>query len=69
MEDMRNDFLQEGIQIGKQEGIQIGKQAGKQEGLIETAKRMLNSNMLTLDEIAQFVDLSLDEIQKLQAGQ
>ncbi len=43
--------------------------ASKREGLIETAKRMLNSNMLTLDEIAQFVDLSLDEVQQLQAGQ
>jgi len=68
MEDMRNESLQEGIQIGKQEGIQIGKQEGKQEGLIETAKRMLNSNTLTLDEIAKFVGLSLDEIKKLQAG-
>ncbi len=76
MEDMRNESLQEGIQIGKQQGIQIGKQQGiqigkqegKQEGLIETAKRMLSSNTLTPEEIAKFVGLSLDEIKKLQAG-
>ena len=80
MEDMRNESLQEGIQIGKQEGIQIGKQEGiqigkqegiqigEQKGLLEAAKRLLDGKTLSLDEIATSLGLTLDEVKKLQAG-
>lgn len=63
MEDMRNESLQEGIQIGKQEGIQIGEQTG----LLKAAKRLLDGKTLSLDEIAKSLELPLEEVKKLQA--
>ena len=63
LEDMRNESLQEGIQIGKQEGIQIGEK----NGLLKAAKRLLDGKTLSLDEIAKSLDLPLEEVKKLQA--
>ena len=51
MEDMRKESLQEGIK----------------EGAINTAKRMLADGMLTLEKIAEYVGLPLDEVKKLKA--
>ena len=61
LEDMKNESLQEGIQIGRQEGIQIGEQ----KGLLEAAKRLLDGKTLSLDEIAKSLDLPLEEVKKL----
>ena len=55
MEDMRKESLQEGVK----EGIK--------EGAINTAKRMLADGMLTLEKIAEYVGLPLDEVKKLKA--
>lgn len=55
MEDMREESLQEGIK----EGIK--------ERAIHTAKRMLADGMLTLEKIAEYVGLPLDEVEKLNA--
>ena len=57
MEDMRKESLQEGVK----EGIK--------EGAIHTAKRMLADGMLTLEKIAEYAGLSLDEVKKLKAEQ
>ena len=51
MEDMRKESLKEGIK----------------EGAINTAKRMLADGMLTLEKIAEYVGLPLDEVKKLKA--
>ncbi len=51
MEDMRKESLQEGIK----------------EGAINTAKRMLTDGMLTLEKIAEYAGLPLDEVKKLKA--
>lgn len=53
MEDMRNESLQEGIQIGEQ------------KGLLKAAKRLLDGKTLSLDEIAKSLDLPLEEVKKL----
>lgn len=53
MEDMRNESLKEGIK----------------EGAINTAKRMLSDEMLTLEKIAEYAGLSLDEVKRLKAEQ
>ena len=57
MEDMRKESLQEGVK----EGIK--------EGAIHTAKRMLADGMLTLEKIAEYAGLSLEEVKKLKAEQ
>ena len=53
MEDMRNESLKEGIK----------------EGAISTAKKMLADGTITLEKIAEFVGLSIDEVKKIKAGQ
>ena len=55
MEDMRKESLQEGVK----EGIK--------EGAINTAKRMLADGILTLEKIAEYAGLPLDEVKKLKA--
>lgn len=71
LEDMRNEAFQEGIQIGREKGIQIGRQIGipigKRKGLIAVAKRILASGTLSLDEIANLLELSPDKMKRLQA--
>ncbi len=39
------------------------------EGMIAVAKKMLSDGVLTIEKIAEYVGLSLDEVRKLQAGQ
>ena len=51
MEDMRKESLQEGVK----------------EGAINTAKRMLTDGILTLEKIAEYAGLPLDEVKKLKA--
>ncbi len=40
---------------------------GDREGAINTAKRMLSDEMLTLEKIAEYAGLLLDEVKKLKA--
>lgn len=53
MEDMRKESLKEGIK----------------EGAISAAKKMLADGTITLEKIAEFVGLSIEEVKKLKAGQ
>ena len=39
------------------------------EGLINVAKRMLADGTLTLEKIAEYVGLSLDEVKRLETNQ
>ncbi len=54
MEEMRDQSLRE--------GIKEGKRAGKKE----VAKKMLEDGTITLEKIAEFVGLSVDEVEKLK---
>ena len=38
----------------------------RKEAMIDTAKRMIADGILTLEKIAEYVGLSLDEVKKLQ---
>lgn len=53
MEDMRNESLKEGIK----------------KGAINTAKKMLADGTITLEKIAEFAGLSIDEVKKIKADQ
>ena len=44
-----------------------GKREGRRETMLATAKRMLESGMLALKDIAKFSGLSLAQVKKLQA--
>ena len=52
----------------KAEGRVEGKAEGRRETMLATAKRMLESGMLTLKDIAKFSGLSLAQVKKLQAS-
>ena len=41
----------------------------RREAMIDTAKRMIADGILTLEKIAEYAGLSLDEVKKIQAGQ
>ena len=50
------------------EGERKGERKGKRETMLATAKRMLESGMLALKDIAKFSGLSLAQVKKLQAS-
>ncbi len=58
-EDILKDMRKESLQEGLKEGIK--------EGAINTAKRMLADGILTLEKIAEYTGLPLDEVKKLKA--
>ena len=47
-------------------GFSEGKKTGFQNAAMETARRMLKSNKFSLEDIADFSGLSIDEIKQLQ---
>ncbi len=51
---------------GRAEGKAEGEAKGKRETMLETARRMLESGMLALKDIARFSGLSLAQVKKLQ---
>lgn len=57
MEDMRKESLKEGIR------------RGIKESAINAAQKMLADGTITLEKIAEFAGLSIDEVKKLEAGQ
>ena len=61
MEEMREQSLQEGLE----EGMKVGRK----ESAVETAKRMLADGHLSLEKIAEFTGLNLDEVEKLQTAE
>ena len=70
------EIKQEGIEQGRVQGIEQGRVQGKaeerenamrRESAIKKAFRMLIDGKLTLEEIAAYTDLSLDEIKEFAA--
>ena len=59
IQEMRKESLREGVKEGIKEGIK--------EGAINTARRMLADGILTLEKIAEYAGLPLDEVKRLEA--
>jgi len=66
-QEIRDEYLQEGIQIGKQEGIQIGKQEGRREGEISLVMRQIRRKFGQLDQeiTAKITNLTLEQLERL----
>ncbi len=62
-QDLIEGSKEEGKKEGKIEGIKLGKKEGKIEKQKEIIKRSLSKGK-TLEEIAEFLDLTIDEIKK-----
>ena len=60
--------IAEGERKGERKGERRGERRGKRETMLATAKRMLESGMLALKDIAKFSGLSLAQVKKLQAS-
>ena len=74
--DMYYETLANRVRFFKEskEGIEIMCRAMEdmrnqtlKEGMINVAKKMLEDGTITLEKIAEFVDLSVDEVRKLKA--
>ena len=57
----------DGLAEGRAKGIAEGKKAGIAEALLESAKRMIKKGIYSLEEIAENLDLPLNEVQALSA--
>ena len=62
----RNVGMQQGIQQGMQQGMQQGIQQGIKQGAIKTAELMLEKRKFSYEEIAEFVNLSVEEIREIE---
>ena len=58
----------EGIEIMCRAMEDMRNQALK-EGMVNVAKKMLDDGTITLEKIAEFVGLTVDEVKKIKAGQ
>ena len=61
------EFAERRAVEAKAEGKREGKREGERKTMLATAKRMLESGMLALKDIAKFSGLSLVQVKKLQA--
>ena len=50
---------------GKKEGIAEVTLAGAQQKAVETAKKLLKMNMLSLEQIAEAINLPIEQVKKL----
>ena len=55
----------EGLREGRSEGIQEGRNEGLHEGRKETARNLIKIGKMSLEEIAECVNLTLDELNVL----
>lgn len=69
IEDMRREAAAEAWEEGREEGMAIGREEGVAIGekntAIKTAKKMLTAGRLSFEEIADFSDLPLAQVQEL----
>ena len=66
MEELCNEAKLEGVQEGIQKGIQQGIQKGIQQGSRKAALNMLASKKLSLETIAMYSGLQLEEVKELE---
>lgn len=81
LEDMRNAAFNEGERMGVKKGermgmekgekigMEKGEKKGKKKALKSSAVRMLKAGKYTLDEIAEMLSLSIEEVTKLKIAQ
>lgn len=62
IEELKQDAYKE----GRKEGIEQGIEKGAKQNSIETAKKLLKMKVLTLEQIAESTDLTIQEIKKLK---
>ena len=62
LEDEKEEARAEGHALGHSEGHAEGLEAGRRQQKIESAKNLLRSNMMKPDQIAQILDMSLEEV-------
>lgn len=55
----------EELEYAKQDGREEGIKEGIKENALNTAKRMLEDGKLTMEKIAEYAGLSLDEVKRL----
>ena len=59
-------FRKEGYEDGRLAGIAEGKNVGKQEKAVETARKLLALNTMSVEQIAYITELSIEQIRELQ---
>ncbi len=66
----RAEGLSEGIAIGEQRGLAQGRnegiEIGQQEKALETAKNLLSLKLLTDEQIATTIGISLEQVELLK---
>ena len=65
--DGRAEGLVEGRAEGGKLGIEKGEKLGITKALLESAKRMIKKGIYSLEEIAENLDLPLNEVQTISA--
>ncbi len=62
------ELWKEGREKGRNEGLEEGREKGLAEGQKLVAQKMLAAGKVTLEEIAEYASLSLDEVKRLRAA-
>ena len=68
LEEGRQEGRQEGLKEGRQAGMQAGREQGFTEGVMQTAKNLLDIG-LSVENISKATGLSCNEIEKLKIKQ
>jgi len=63
--DMKRDAGREGEERGKELGKEIGEKIGERNTKIKTATALLKLGKLTLEEISESTQLTLEEVREL----
>ncbi len=61
-----NDGKEVGIAEGKKVGVAIGIAEGKRDNALQNARNLLIMNILSIEQIPQATQLSVDEVLQLQ---
>ena len=62
----KKEGIAEGMAEGIKKGIKQGTLAGAQQNAIEAAKRLLRMNVLSVEQIAEAVDLTVEQILEIK---
>ena len=66
MKSVALQYIEEGIQLGKQEGIQIGEKNGEHKKSVKIATRLIKMMQLADQQIAEITDLDIKEVAELR---
>ena len=65
---LRKSEYEAGFSDGEKSGHETGFSEGQNHAAIETARRMLQSNKFTIEEIAKFSGLSQQEVETISSN-